>query len=200
MFGRGYSTLVNGLKVTLPLVALGLLATLFLFSEAPDPDRALPYAEVDLDELARELRFTQPRFAGVLEDGREVTLVAGTAAPEFDQTGDSRAIEFQDLDGRIALSETDVLTLSAPTGRIDIARQVAHMSGGVTAQTTLGYSIQSQEMQVQLNQLGLISDSPVDISTPELSLTAGTMSITGATGAEVLSFTGGVRLLYGQQQ
>jgi hypothetical protein len=55
-------------------------------------------------------------------------------------------------------------------------------------------------MQVQLNQLGLFSDSPVDISTPELSLTAGTMSITGATGAEVLSFTGGVRLLYGQQQ
>jgi lipopolysaccharide export system protein LptC len=71
-----YSRLVGGLKVVLPIAALALLSTLFLLSDPPDPDRALPYAEVDVAQLARELRLTQPRFAGVLPDGREITLVA----------------------------------------------------------------------------------------------------------------------------
>jgi lipopolysaccharide export system protein LptC len=64
-----YSRLVGGLKVVLPIAALGLLSTLFLLSDPPDPDRALPYAEVDVAQLARELRLTQPRLAGVLPTG-----------------------------------------------------------------------------------------------------------------------------------
>ena len=49
-----YSTVVSWAKIILPLVALGLLSTLFLFSRTPDPNRAIPFAAVDVEELARE--------------------------------------------------------------------------------------------------------------------------------------------------
>ena len=82
--GNFYSRIVEWLRIALPLIAIGILSTLFLLSEAPDPERALPYAEVDVAQLARELRLSEPRFAGVTPEGREITLRAEAAAPDFE--------------------------------------------------------------------------------------------------------------------
>jgi hypothetical protein len=100
-------------------------------SDPPDPDRALPYAEVDVAQLARELRLTQPRFAGVLPDGREITLVAEAAAPDFETTD---VIVTDQIEGRIAVSDDGYVLLDAGAGRIDMARRVADLSGGVAAE------------------------------------------------------------------
>jgi lipopolysaccharide export system protein LptC len=43
-----HTRVVGWLKVALPLIALALLATLFLLADRIDPDDALPYAEVDV--------------------------------------------------------------------------------------------------------------------------------------------------------
>jgi lipopolysaccharide export system protein LptC len=188
-----YSRLVGGLKVALPLVALALLSTLFLLSDPPDPDRALPYAEVDVAQLARELRLTQPRFAGVLPDGREITLVADAAAPDFDATD---VIVTDQIEGRIAVSDDGYVLLDAGAGRIDMARRVADLTDGVAAETTQGYRIASDTMQVSLAELGMTAPQRVRIDGPGLTLEAGAMVLEGPDGAAVLSFTGGVRLLY----
>jgi lipopolysaccharide export system protein LptC len=190
---NAYSRLVGGLKVMLPLVALGLLSTLFLLSDAPDPERALPYAEVDVAQLARELRLTQPRFAGVMPDGREITLVAQAAAPDFEVTD---VIVTDLVEGRIALDDGEFLLIDARDGRIDVAARVADLSGGVEAETTQGYRLLSDRILLQLAELGLDAPSEVRIEGPGLSITAGAMELTGPAGAAVLSFTGGVRLLY----
>lgn len=188
-----YSRLVGGLKVVLPLVALALLSTLFLLSEPPDPERALPYAEVDVAQLARELRLTQPRFAGVLSDGREITLVAEAAAPDFEQTD---VIVTDVIEGRIALADDGFVFIDAGAGRIDVARRIANLSDGVEAETTQGYRIASDTMRVSLAELGMDAPEPVRIDGPGLTLEAGSMVLEGPDGAAVLSFTGGVRLIY----
>ncbi len=192
-----YSRLVGGLKVVLPIAALALLSTLFLLSDPPDPDRALPYAEVDVAQLARELRLTQPRFAGVLPDGREITLVAEAAAPDFETTD---VIVTDEIQGRIALTDDAFLLLDAGAGRIDVAQRVANLSGGVEAETTQGYRIQSDAMQVSLAEVGLDVPQRVQLQGPGLMLEAGAMTLGGPNGAAVLSFTGGVRLLYQPQE
>lgn len=188
-----YSRLVGGLKVVLPIAALALLSTLFLFSDPPDPDRALPYAEVDVAQLARELRLTQPRFAGVMPDGREVTLVARTAAPDFEETN---VIVTDQIEGRIALSEDGFVLLDAGEGRIDVAGRIANLSGGVEAETTQGYRVVSDTMRLSLADLGMATPEAVRIDGPGLQLEAGAMVLDGPGGAAVLSFTGGVRVLY----
>lgn len=198
--GIRYSTLVTGLKIALPLVGLVILSTLFLLSEPPDPDRALPYAEVDVAQLARDLRLTQPRFAGVLEDGREVTLIAGAATPEFDDAGTGRAVLFRDLTGRIALADGDVLSILAAQGLVDMAAQQARLGGDVRAETQGGLTFSAAELTLDLGALGLGTDTPVEVTAPGLTLDAGAMEIRGPDGEAVLSFTGGVRLLYLAQE
>lgn len=188
-----YSRLVGGLRVALPIIALALLSTLFLFSDPPDPERALPYAEVDIEQLARELRLTQPRFAGTTPDGREVTLTAEAAAPDFETTD---VIVTDTIEGRIALSDTSTLRLDAGAGRIDMARRVADLSGGVAAETSEGYRVVSDRMRLMLADLGVDAPGEVRIDGPGITLEAGAMTLSGPEDAAVLSFTGGVRLLY----
>ncbi|MEE4331852.1 MAG: hypothetical protein V2J10_13365 [Wenzhouxiangella sp.] len=191
---NGYSRLVGTLKVVLPLVALGMLSTLFLLSEPPDPERALPYAEVDVAQLAREQRLSAPRFAGVLGTGREITLVAEAAAPDFETTD---VIVTDNVSGEIALGADGTLMIDARAGRIDVARRIADLSGDVVAEVTQGYRLFSQAVALQLGELGMTAPGEVEILGPGLSLTAGAMDLTGPEGAAVVRFTGGVRVLYG---
>lgn len=190
-----YSTLVTWVKVALPLIALALLSTLFLFSRTPDPEAALPFAEVDIEELVREQRLSQPRFAGTMEDGREVTLVAATAAPE---PANPNRITLTGVETRIALSESDRLLFTARQGEIDLAAQRVALHGMVSAETGAGLSLASDRVTVAMDNLRLASPGPVELRGPGLTLTAGAMQMTGPEGEAFLSFTGGVRLLYDQ--
>ena len=76
-----HTRVVGWLKVMLPLTALAILSTLFLVARRIDPEAALPYAEVDVEDLAREPRMTAPTYAGTTEDGASVTLTADEARP-----------------------------------------------------------------------------------------------------------------------
>ena len=57
--GNLHSRIVMILKVTLPLVALAILSSLFLFSREIDPEDAIPYADVEIAD-----RPAQPRMTG----------------------------------------------------------------------------------------------------------------------------------------
>ena len=76
-----HSRLVAVLKVALPLIALGILSSLFLLSGRIDPEDAIPYAEVDVAARLREPRMTDAGFAGVTADGAALTLNAAEAKP-----------------------------------------------------------------------------------------------------------------------
>ena len=83
MFGdESYSQLVGFLKITLPLAALALMSTIFLFARAPSQDSTIPYAEIE--EIAREPRLSGAQLSGVTEDGSVIELNARTAKPEGD--------------------------------------------------------------------------------------------------------------------
>ena len=60
-----HTKVVRAARVVLPLLALALLSSLFLLTQTPNPDAAIPYAEADVQLLAREQRLTAPRFAGM---------------------------------------------------------------------------------------------------------------------------------------
>lgn len=188
-----YSTVVTWVKVALPLLALALLSTMFLFSRTPDPDAALPFAEVDIEQLAREQRLSRPRFAGTLEDGREVTLVAATAAPA---SANPNRIHLTEVETRVTLSGDDRLVLTAREGDIDLAAQHVSLDGAVSAETTSGLSLGTDRITVAMDSMRLAAPGPIEIRGDGVTLTAGAMDMTGPEGEVFLSFTGGVRLLY----
>jgi lipopolysaccharide export system protein LptC len=191
--GNTYSTLVSWAKIALPLIALGLMSTLFLFSRTPDPEDALPFAEVEVEQIAREQRLSRPRFAGTLDDGREVTLVADSAAP---QATNPNHILLSGVETRLTSDMSDPIVLTAVTGDIDLAAQIVDLAGAVSVVTATGFRLSSDRMTVGMGAMRLASPGPVVLTGDALTLEAGTMEMTGPSGAAFLSFTGGVRLLY----
>ncbi|MEJ6393332.1 hypothetical protein V8J82_08705 [Gymnodinialimonas sp. 2305UL16-5] len=191
-----YSSIVVWVKITLPLMALALMSTLFLFASNPDPDAALPYAEVDIDQIVREQRVAQPRFAGVLDQGRELIMIADVATIDGTETDRIRA---QNIEGQMDLSGDAYLTLDSVFGDFDMAAQQASLTDGVIVTSSLGYQLESERLNLALDAVDVHAPTPVHVTGPGLDLTADTMDLSGPDGATILRFNGSVRVLYEPQ-
>lgn len=191
-----HSTLVAWLKVVLPLVALGILSTLFLLSRTIDPEGALPYAEVDIAERAREPRLTAPTWAGVTDDGSALTVTAAEARPG-DKAADAgaRAEAVRAVLQMPGGASADVV---AASGQFDAAGKLLTLGGAVVVTSSTGWRVESDLITAALDQTGLQSPGPITATGPAGQLTAGRMVLTpSATRGEfVLVFTGDVRLIY----
>lgn len=183
------------LKVALPLLALALLATLFLLSDQIDPEDALPYAEVDVVERAREPRMTAPSYAGITSDGASLTLTADEARPaaaDAPAVAQRVLLKLETPDG----SRTEV---QAAAAEIDRSAQRMILSGGVTVTTDTGYRLDTAEVLARLDRSGLESRDAVTATGPVGDIEAGGMVLTQdlrTPGSYVLVFNRGVRLVY----
>lgn len=192
---NAYSRLIGLLRIVLPLLALVLLATLFLLARRPDPDGALPYTTVDLEALLRDQRATTPTYDGVTEEGEIIAFSAATARPAA-------------ADGSGARASAPLLRLTTPDGDetrviardayIDPAADELVLSGAVVVENTAGWRLETDELLASRNRSRLASPVPVAASLPEGRITAGAFTLTrdAGTGSEVVVFTGGVKLLY----
>lgn len=194
-----HTRVVGWLKVTLPLLALAILATLFLLADRIDPDAALPYAEVDVEGLAREPRMTAPTYAGTTSDGAALTLSADEARPATDGT------QAGALGLRLQLDTPDgaATSLTAATAVLDEAAREIRLAGGVVVTTSTGYRIETAELDAKLDRSGLQTQTPITATGPAGKLSAGGMTLgqdnrtpAQAPGAYLLVFNGGVRLIY----
>jgi lipopolysaccharide export system protein LptC len=190
-----HTRVVGWLKVALPLAALAILSTLFLVARRIDPEAALPYAEVDVEDLAREPRMTAPTYAGTTSDGAALTLSAAEARPAADGAPAAAAglrLELTTPDG----ARTE---LQAGTARMDPVARELILSDGVTMTTSSGYRLETAAVAARLDRTGLESRAPVTATGPAGDIRADRMAISQdaqTPGAYVLVFNGGVRLVY----
>jgi lipopolysaccharide export system protein LptC len=190
-----HSRVVGWLKVALPLLALAILSTLFLVAHRIDPDAALPYAEVNVEDLAREPRMTAPTYAGTTEDGTALTLSADEARPAS-ESGSATAAAL-----RLALVTPDGARteLSATEAQLDEATRQVLLSGGVTLTTSTGYRLETAEVTAKLDRTGLESRSEVTATGPAGQIRADRMVLgqdNMTPGGYLLVFKGDVRLVY----
>lgn len=190
-----HSRVVAWLKVALPLAALAILATLFMLADRIDPNDAIPYAEVDVEERARTPRMTEPTYAGLTSDGSALTLTADQARPATATTSavaTGMTLALDTPDG----ARTEVVAASAVID--DPARKV-QLSGGVVATTSAGYRIVTDGVSANLDRSALESTGPVSATGPAGKITADRFSLhqaDKAAGTYVLVFNGAVKLVY----
>ncbi|MGI1662106.1 hypothetical protein ACRDNQ_07690 [Palleronia sp. KMU-117] len=191
-----YSRLVALLKVALPLTALAILSTLFLLARTPDIERTIPYADVDIDALAREPRISAPDFSGVAADGTGLQVTATTARPD---PGDPGLFHADGLEARIDTPDGTRIRMTAVTGRVDTTAGTATLAGDVLVETSTGYAVRTEEFTARLDSTRSESAGAVDVMTPFGHLTAGLFTLTRLPGdgqGHVLVFSDGVDLLY----
>lgn len=188
-----HTRLVFWLKIILPIVALTILSTLFLFARKIDFEGTLPYANVNVEDLANNPRLTAPEYSGVTQDGAAIRIAATTARPGKTASDPILA------EGITALYEGQrgtKVALTAKTGSFDPNAGTLSLTGEVLAATSDGYRLQAEQMAGKLSDTDLLAEGQVQGETPFGTITAGSMRLSGPTDDHQLVFKGGVKLVY----
>ncbi|NNE53723.1 MAG: LPS export ABC transporter periplasmic protein LptC [Sulfitobacter sp.] len=195
MQADSYSRMVSWLKVLLPLMALGLLSTLFLLSRAVDPQTSIPFAVKEIQDRLREQIVTGPFYYGTTPEGDEIAFSAETLTTPRDDVGTNHA---EKVDVVMDLSSGGQVSLRSNSGIFDIAGNQADLEGDVVITTSTGYRVTSNRMLSELSGLYVRSPGPVQSEGPFGTLNAGAMVLSsdGKEGGAHLVFTNGVKLVY----
>ena len=195
-YSNAYSRFVMGAKIVLPLMALGLLSTLFLLARDTDREVALPYSEAEIETLTEGSRITNPSFAGVNLDGTSLIVAAGIASEDPDIPG---RVVIEDMQAEIRTPANVEILMGSDRGTYSRTDGRSVLSGNVHAVTSTGYAISADRLVAVTERSLLRSEGPVRAEGPLGSIEAGEMEIVrtpGAQGGYVLVFNGGVKLLY----
>lgn len=187
-----HTRVVVALKVTLPLVALAILSTLFLFSRGINPEDAIPYADVDIADRLAQPRMTGAGYSTMTGDGASLTLGAAEAVPEA--TGGSA----RGLTGALETPDGARTEIAALSARLNDTERRIDLTDGVELRTSTGYVISAKGLGIGTDRTWLESQGGVAATGPLGQLTAGGLRLdqTGVNGPYLLVFKDGVRLLY----
>ena len=187
-----HSRIVMILKVTLPLVALAILSSLFLFSREINPEDAIPYADVEIADRLAQPRMTGAGFSTVTSDGATLTLSADTAAPS---EGGGRATG---LKGELSSPDGFRTEISAASGQLDRTAGTLVLDSGVRLATSTGYLVTTDQLTLGIDRSFMESGGAVLATAPMGQLEAGglRMDVTGDGKSHLLVFNKGVRLIY----
>ena len=185
--------IVRWLRVLLPLAALAILSTLFLFSRQPGVAPQIPYAEVDAEKMAREPRVVAPEYSGVTADGAELFLRATEAAP-----GDGGG-SASDL--RLDWRRPDGLSADLVAPRAGVGEGVIGLDGGVRMTTSTGWVLRSPRIEAATDRSRITAGEGIEAEAPFGRLRADRMELQpggqgGGDAGAVLNFSGAVRLIY----
>ncbi len=190
-----YSRFVQFAKVLLPILALGLLSTMFLFSRSVDIDSQLPIYE-GAEEIAREQSLAAPKFSGVTSDGSTVSVTAESAKPNL---SDPRLLSAKNVMADIKTATGTQIMVLADNAEYNGNEDTLDLRGRVRINTSTGYQLNTEALVADMAETGLVSPGRVIGRGPAGDLEAGQMELTGSNGAQVLVFKGGVKLIYQPQ-
>lgn len=191
-----YSLFIGWAKIILPLAALALLSTIFLFAGRSDDADHIPLS--DIAAIAREPRMTNPTFAGVADDGSVVSLRATEIRP-FPDRPDSFGVTGVQLTV-IAIDGSEI-EVSAGAGEIDGAGRTAVFSDLVRITSSAGFAMETTGLHADLRAGSVTTDGALAAIAPFGRIDAGKLVIAadpGGAGTQLL-FQDGVRLLYEPQ-
>lgn len=198
-YDNAYSRFIAWVKIALPLLALVLLSTLFLFSRGIGTDSRLPFSEVELEERARDTRITAPNFAGVTDDGTAISVVAAIARPD---PVNSQILEAEELYAEIATAGGVALDIRSPAGRVDGGAREVTLRDGVEIETSTGYHITSETFVASVDGSHVAAGGGIEATGPFGRFEAMEMTLERTddeAAGYLLVFNGGVKLIYQPQ-
>ena len=196
-----YSRVIAWLKILLPLIALGILSTVFLIARVAGPAQDLRHANADIAKLAEQQMIRNPSYFGVTGNGVAIRLDAESALPGLDGLDPSSPQQLHGLEVRaeIDIPGGDRIDIYASDVKLDVPENLVRFGGGVWIESSSGYAIRAEAMRLGLDAARISSDGPTVFSGPVGHIASGSfrMEETGEDASYYyLVFKGGVKLLY----
>lgn len=188
-----YSRFVNWAKIILPILALGLLSSLFLVSGRVDVTQSVPYAELNVDQIISEQRISRPFFTGVIGDGTQVQMLAAYARPD---AYDANITHMANPEITLRAQNHSETHINANTAVIDSHDETVLLEGGADIQNSAGYRLTTHALQTDMAHARTESLAPVQGTTPFGAFEAGKMIVYHSAKDDRILFTGGVHLVY----
>ena len=196
MHDNTYSRVIAWLKILLPLLALAILSILFLVARTINPAQELLFADVDVDELAREQRIGKPNYSGLTSDGSAISLSAASARPD---PGNPNNLTGEQVTAAIDLARGNRITVASDRMRLDNSAGFARLRDDVVVTTEDGYELRTGMIDIALSRVDVRSNSKTTVTAPIGNLTADSFALSQrneASESYVLVFKGHVKLVY----
>lgn len=192
---HAYTRFIRGLKVTLPLVALVLLSTMFMLSRKIDPLAAVALSDRAFRDKIDRSQLSNPKYDGNTNSGKNMTIIAQSARPDPKIEGKTYG---QIVNAVIDMDNGEVMTIDADTAVINEVQDLAVLSGNVHIITSDGYDMKTSQLTSLISKIEGESAGPVAGFGPPGTLTAGKMYMNtdDETNSVHLLFTQGVHLVY----
>lgn len=195
-----YSAVINGLKIVLPLLALGLLATLFLLGRGHNTEFQSPFLLELQERVSGREGMSASVYTGSTDKGDAVRIEAQSLRTDPDDSAQTRAT---DLNAHIVYTDGTELTILSNDGVYAEGNERLVLTGDVEIDSSDGYSMRTQELITDMASGVAESTVPVDAWGPAGTITAGGMKITRANNEAQdvhLVFTNGVKLVYQREK
>ncbi|WP_323765050.1 hypothetical protein [Marinovum sp.] len=189
-----HSRVVAGLKVLLPLTALGLLSTVFLLSRTANDEPDLTFF-ADASEIPERDSVTRPYYTGSTPEGHAVSVTAESAQP---QPEDPAGVLAEHLSAAFRLTDGTRINILADSATVNEPADRMALQGGVVIDSSTGYRLETAELHSALRSVHADAPQGVTGTSPIGDLSAGALRIRdgGGEGQVQMFFTKGVKLVY----
>jgi len=165
MSGRrnSYSRMVAWLKILLPLIALGVLGTVFLFNSKDSFEVGFTFSRADIETLEKGSFIKNPQINGITKKGEPFHLTADEIRPQGDNnnvvviTNLNAEFLFDTGEWAKITSDSALMDVVAQTVWFENGGQLATSDGNIAVVETLHLLIASGELQGS----GIVANGPL---------------------------------------
>ena len=182
---RRYSSFIEKLRMVVPIIALGLVILLFAWPQFQGTFTTFVGDEEEFDIKKSESMLVNPRFESVNTNGEPYVVTAEKAALEGGEDSD---IEMDHPFGQISLGGGKSIEISADTGVYNQAQETLSLKDNIRMEHSTGYSLETNDMFVELKEGILHAPSDVVIYSDQNRLEASSLKIIGE--GDKIEFTG----------
>lgn len=162
--GHGtYSKVVTWLKILLPLLALAVLGTVFLFNSNDGFEAGFSFSQADLDTLENGSSLNRPQIDGITEKGEPFQVIAEKITSV---DGDQNEVMVTALAGRFSFATGAWAKLRADTAHLSVASQILMLENGGELEISDGNIATVRRLEVQLSTgemqgEGIVANGPL---------------------------------------
>ena len=189
---KGYTFLVRGLKLLLPLIALGIVAVVIAWPRMDEAIAPVP-KETILPQAAGSNELIKPRYESTDRNDNPYVITADRANQS---AGNQNLVMLEKPVAEMTMKSGEKLSASARDGTYSQTDQALILSGDVVINHSSGYVLRTQALDIALKSDLATTDQTVAITGPDADLKAAGMTADNTAGT--LVFGGPARLVLKQ--